>query len=171
MMSPGFIDLMMLIIFVTFTVKGWSTGFIRSVVTMVAVVAGWMLSGLAPDITGGFLHYSIPESSAYYHVATRIFTFIFAFAAMQVVGFTITGLIENIKLGTVDKWVGVLVGVMTAVLVSCFVVSTFFARPAVYWSPAGQRYIKSSMAFKAYAPMVTKFVHKPRKPADLEDEP
>jgi uncharacterized membrane protein required for colicin V production len=161
---------MLFLVLISFTIKGWTTGFIRSVVTMVAVIGGWILSGMIPDLTGVVLHYSIPESSIYFHVATRITTFLLCFIAVQVAGFTITGLIENIKLGTVDKFVGVCVGLATGVLAGCLVVSTFFAKPAIYWSPAGQRYLKSSALFKSYAPMVAKFVHKPRKPENLDEE-
>jgi uncharacterized membrane protein required for colicin V production len=160
MMSPGFVDLMLFLVLISFTIKGWTTGFIRSVVTMVAVIGGWILSGMIPDLTGVVLHYSIPESSIYFHVATRITTFLLCFIAVQVAGFTITGLIENIKLGTVDKFVGVCVGLATGVLAGCLVVSTFFAK----------RYLKSSALFKSYAPMVAKFVHKPRKPENLDEE-
>ncbi|MDB5097138.1 MAG: hypothetical protein JWM80_1559 [Cyanobacteria bacterium RYN_339] len=170
MMSPGFIDLMLFIVLVAFSIKGWSTGFIRTVVTLLAVIGGWILSGMVPDLTGGFIHYNIPESSIYFHVATRITTYMLTFAAVQVAGFTITGLIENIKLGTLDKFVGVALGIATGVLVGCFVVSTFYVKPATYWSPAGQRYLKNSMFFKAYSPMVSKFVHKPRKPADTDED-
>lgn len=169
MMSPGFIDLMMFIILLSFTIKGWSTGFIRSVVTLVAVIGGWIVSGMVPDLTGPVLHYSIPSSSVYFHVATRITTFLLCFIGVQAAGFTITGLIENIKLGTLDKFVGVTLGVITGVIAGSLVVSTFY-KPATYWSPAGQRYMKSSTFFKAYAPIVGKFVHKPRKPENYDED-
>jgi uncharacterized membrane protein required for colicin V production len=165
MMSPGFVDLMLFLVLISFTIKGWVTGFIRSVVTVAAVCGGWFLSGMIPDLTSPILVYSIPLNSPYHDIATRITTFILAFGLCQVGGFTLTGLIENIKMGSADKIVGLGLGIFTGVMAGSMVVSIFFTHPDAYYAPAGQRYLKSSLFFKSYVPMVTKFVKKPRRPS------
>jgi uncharacterized membrane protein required for colicin V production len=166
MLSPGFIDGFLLLVLAGFAAKGWITGFIRSTITLIAVIGGWILSGMVPMLMGPMLHYSVPTSSPFHAVITRIATFMLMFCLVQAGGFAITGLIENIRMGSLDKFVGLALGVLAGVLAGCFIVSTFFTHPTAYWSPAGKRYESSSMLFKAYAPMVRKFVRVPHNPSD-----
>lgn len=169
MMSPGFVDLLLFLVLTGFVVKGWVTGFIRSVITLFAAIGAWILSGMVPLLTSGLLHYSVPVSSPFHAVATRITTYMIMFGLAQAAGFALTGLIENIRIGTIDKFVGLCVGVCTGILVGCFIVSIFFTHPRAYWATAGQRYNSSSIFFKAYSPMVKKLVRPPHRPSEDED--
>jgi uncharacterized membrane protein required for colicin V production len=164
MLSPGFVDGVLLLILAALTVKGWITGFMRSVITLIAVIGGWILSGMVPMLMGPILHYSIPTTSPFHATITRIMTFFVMFCLLQAGGFAITGLIENIRMGSLDKFVGLALGVLAGVLAGTFIVSTFFTHPVAYWSLAGQRYSKNSIFFKAYSPMVRKLVRVPHNP-------
>lgn len=168
MLTPGFVDFCFFLFLVAFIAKGWITGFIRSVITFVAVVVGWILSGMVPELMGPIIQYSVHYGSPYHSVVARMFTYFLVFGLVQAAGFTITGLIENIKLGTVDKFVGLCLGVATAVVFNCFLVSIWYTHPAAYWSEAGQIYVSQSFGFKKFGPMVKKFVRPPHKPADYD---
>lgn len=170
MISPGFIDLLFFLVLAAFVVKGWITGFIRSVITLLAVIGGWVLSGMVPLLTSPVLHYSIPLSSPYHPLACRITTFIIMFGLVQAAGFVITGLIENIRIGTLDKFVGLCLGVVTAVVASSLILSIFYTYPRVYWAVPVQKYQKASVFFKAYTPIVRKFARVPHRPADDESD-
>lgn len=165
MLSPGFIDMMMFFILVAFTLKGGLTGFIRSVVTILAVAGAWILSGMFPELTGFIVQYSVPKASPYYPIIVRVFTFVFLWIGIQCLGFLATGLIEKIGLGTADKFVGLVLGVFTGVAVSCLPIAIIFSVPALYHSAPIQRYFQKSFFMKTYHPVVKNFIRVPRKPS------
>lgn len=164
MLSPGFVDILLFLLFITFTIKGYVTGFIRSVVTLVAVIIAFGLSAAMPTLLAPVLGYSIPAASPQWLVVNRIAAFFLFFGVAQSVGFLATGLLEKIGLGTADKAVGALLGVVTGVLVGCVPgIAIYQSAKAFHYKP-NQRYFQASFFMKAYQPIVKAVAHPPKAP-------
>lgn len=164
MLSPGFVDILLFLVFITFTLKGYITGFIRSVVTLVAVIIAFGLSAAMPTLLAPILGYSIPASSPQFLVVNRIAAFFLFFGVVQSVGFLATGLLEKIGLGTADKAVGALIGVITGVMVGCVPGVAIYQSAKAYNHKPNQRYFQTSFFMKAYQPLVKTVARPPKAP-------
>lgn len=162
MLSSGFIDLVLAIVFISFSMKGYITGFIRSVVTLVAVIIAFGLSAAMPTLLAPALKYSISPASAQFLVLNRIAAFIVIFLVAQGIGFLATGLLEKIGLGTADKAVGALLGIVTAIMVGCLPGIAIYQSPAAFHNPANQKYFKSSFFMRTYHPLVKSVARPPK---------
>lgn len=163
-MSAGTVDFVLALVLLFFTLKGFITGFIRSVVTIVAVLAAWVLTAAAPNMTAFALRYIVDPHAPEFPLVVHIATFILVFAVVQAAGFLITGLFEKIGLGPLDKIAGLALGLATGVFMGCIPLFLIYAIPAVYhWAPT-QATIKHSVFLKAYTPIVRSFARPPAKP-------
>ena len=166
MMSPGFVDLILFLVFISFSLKGYITGFIRSVVTLVAVLIAIGLSAAMPMLASPAIAYSIPASSPQFAVINRLAAFVIFFVLAQGIGFLATGLLEKIGLGTADKAVGAVLGIVTGVVVGCLPGIAIYQSPVSYHYKQSQKYFKSSVFMKAYHPLVKSVARPPKaKPA------
>ncbi len=162
MFSPGFVDILLFLVFISFSLKGYITGFIRSVVTLVAVLIAFGLSAALPTIAAPMLGYSVPVSSPQFLVVNRIASFLLFFGVAQGIGFLATGLLEKIGLGTADKAVGALLGVITGVLVGCVPGVAIYQSAKAYHYKPNQRYFQASFFMKAYQPIIKSVVRPPK---------
>ena len=162
MLSAGFVDLILLIVFISFAAKGYITGFIRSVVTLVAVFIAFGVSAAMPTIASFMLGYSIAPDAPNYMVVNRLVSFFLFFGVIQSIGFLATGLLEKIGLGTADKAVGLVLGVITGVLVGCLPGVAINQSKVAYNHPPNQKYYKSSVFFKVYKPIINGIARPPK---------
>lgn len=163
-MSPETIDLILGAVLAGFTLKGLFTGFIRSVVSLIAVVVAWMAAGAMPALTAVFFRYLVDPASPQFPLVTRIGTFVLAFAVVQLIGFLLTGLMEKIGMGWFNKLGGLLLGAVTGVLVGCIPIFLIYSIPPLYhWAPV-QQTLKESRMLSAYTPIVRRFMRPPAKP-------
>lgn len=170
-MSPETIDLILAALLLFFSIKGLMTGFIRSVVSLLAVVVAWLMAAAMPELTGVFFQYFIPPSSPSFPLATRIGTWVVAFAVVQGIGFLLTGLMEKIGMGWLNKLAGLALGVVTGVLVGCIPLFIIYSIPQLYHWPVVQSTIKASFFLSNYTPVVRSFVRPPRKPSAPKPRP
>ena len=96
-------------------------------------------------------------------VINRLVSFWLFFALAQAAGFLATGLLEKIGLGTMDKVVGVALGVITGVFVGCVPGVAIYQSATAYAFKPNQRLFKSSVLMRSYQPIV-KTLTKPAKP-------
>lgn len=170
MLSPGFIDGLLFFVLFGFAMKGYVTGFIRSVVTLVAVLIAIGASAALPTIAAPMLGYSVSPNSAQFLVVNRMASFLIFFGVAQSVGFLATGLLEKIGLGTADKFVGAVLGIATGVIVGCLPGLAIYASPVAFHNKANQRYFKSSFFMKAYQPIVKSMARAPKPPKEKRSE-
>jgi uncharacterized membrane protein required for colicin V production len=162
-LKPYFLDLILISILLGLTAKGYVTGFIRSVVTAVAAGGAYVLAFAMPTIAAIAIHYLLPAGSPNYMVINHLASFIILFAVFQVIGFTLTGLFENIGLGGIDKFVGLLLGVATGVFVGLQPGIAIKSYADAARHPENQRYFKQTVLMKAYVPLMRSFVRPTRR--------
>lgn len=168
MLKPYFVDLLLLAVLLSFSFKGWLTGFIRSVMTLAAAIGGYVLSAMMPLMPSVFIHYLLPPASPNYLVINRLTSFVLFFLVLQGLAFVLTGLFENIRLGGADKFFGLLLGVLAGVFLGLQPGIAILSSPvAVRYAP-DQRYFKETLLMRAYEPLIRTFVRsvprvKPRR--------
>ncbi|MEB3329709.1 MAG: CvpA family protein [Candidatus Sericytochromatia bacterium] len=163
MLKPYFVDLILLAVLLGLAGKGYVTGFIRSVVTALAAAGAYVLAFAMPTIAGVAIHYLLPASSPNYMTVNHLCAFALFFAGLQGVGFLLTGLFENIGLGSLDKIVGLVLGLATGVFVGLqpAIALKSYAGPARL--PENQRYFQQTVLMKAYVPLTRTLVRAPRR--------
>lgn len=163
MLSPGFVDILLGLLLITFSIKGYVTGFIRSVVTIVAVLVAFGVSAALPTLLNPMLAYSVHADAPNFMVINRLASFFLFFAIFQVIGFLMTGLLEKIGLGTSDKIVGLGLGVVTGIIVGCVPGVAIYQSGTAYAFKPNQKLFKTSLFMRTYQPIV-KGIAKPAKP-------
>jgi uncharacterized membrane protein required for colicin V production len=155
MLKPSFVDFILVTILIAFSMKGAVTGSIRSAVTLVSGALAWFFSALLPTIAGLALGYLVPESSPNYLLINRLTSVILFFIAFQSAGFLLTGLFENIHLGTFDKFFGFILGVSTAVLFVSLPGTAILETPGAFAYKPNKRYFQESKVMKQFRPVST----------------
>gem|GEM_PF-5559979 len=165
MVSPLFVDTLMLCLLVGFAIKGFMAGFIRSVVSMFAIFIAWHMSAAMPTVLSFMLAYALKPADTFYGVVNRIVAFFFFFAVVQIAGFVATGLLEKAKLGTFNRALGLILGVTTGVVVGSLPICCVYRLPPVYQMEAVQSLFKRSFFLRTYEPVAANFVPRPpRRP-------
>lgn len=164
-MSPGFIDLALISVLAGFTLKGFFTGFFRSVVSIAAVVLAWLAATLMPLLSAPVVAVWMPPGDVAFPFATRIATWVAVFGGIQLIGILLTMMIKKTGLGGADRVAGLALGVATGVFIGCLPIAAVYAVPQLYhWSPT-QQMLKQSTMLKAYTPIVQVFLKPPAPPA------
>ncbi|MEB3285337.1 MAG: CvpA family protein [Candidatus Sericytochromatia bacterium] len=153
MLKPPFVDFLLISFFLIFTAKGFVTGSIRSVVTLVALALGWFFAALMPAIAGFAIGYLLPDSSANYLLINRLAAIVIFFGLFQSIGFLLTGLFENIHLGGFDKFLGFLLGLTAAFLVVPMPGAAIMEIPTAWAHKPNHRYFVESKVMKAARPL------------------
>lgn len=155
MLKPAFVDFLLITAFVVFSLKGLVTGSIRSAVTLIAVALGWFFSALLPGVAAFAIVYLLPESSPNYLLINRLVSLVLFYAAFQTGGFLLTGLFENIHLGTLDKFFGLVLGLCASVLIVSLPGAAILETPRTFSHKPNQRYFVESKVMKGVRPVST----------------
>lgn len=157
-MSPSTVDLFLGIALAFFAIKGFFTGLVKTVVSLLAVVVAWFLASHSPDLIGPAIRWAVEPSSPAYPLVTRLLTWIAAFLVVQLIGSVISkGLNESVLSGA-DKIGGLLLGIATGVLVGCLPLFVINAVPALgNWAPT-KSLVAHSFFLHTYQPIAAKIV-------------
>ena len=157
-MSPSTIDLFLGIALAFFAIKGLFTGLLKTVVSLVAVIAAWMISGAMPDLVGPMIRWAITPDNPAYHLTSRLIVWVGVFVVVQLIGSMLSKTLNATGLTGVDKIAGLALGVATGVLVGCFPLFVINAVPALHdWAPVKDA-VKQSFFLRTYAPIAAKIV-------------
>lgn len=163
MPSPVWADLLALALILGFATKGFWLGIIRSVASLVAVVASWGMANFFPKAALPVLLWFGEPNPLLGPWVAKLLTFALTFVAIQLGAFFLTGLFEKVGLGPVNKALGAMLGVVTGVLVGCLPIAAVHALPPLYRSAPVQALAKRSIAWQQYSPMVALVVKPPAK--------
>ncbi|MEB3195585.1 MAG: CvpA family protein [Candidatus Sericytochromatia bacterium] len=152
MLKPGFLDFLLLLAIFVLTAKGYITGTFRSVVTLVALGAAMVMSGVMPLLLAQPMHYLIRYGSPNHELLNRLVLALVMFVAFQGVGFVVTGLIENIGLGVYDKLLGALLGVVAGLLTATFPAVAIYQAKGAYAHTPNRIYFRESVVIRAVHP-------------------
>jgi uncharacterized membrane protein required for colicin V production len=155
MLKPSFVDFILVMALIVFSMKGVITGSIRSAVTLISVALAWFFSALLPTIAGLLIGYLLPDSSPNYLLINRLSATVIFFIAFQSGGFLLTGLFENIHLGSFDKFFGFVLGVSTAVFIVSLPGTAILETPGAFAYKPNQRYFQESQVMKQVRPLST----------------
>jgi membrane protein required for colicin V production len=157
-MSPSTIDLFLGIALAFFAIKGLFTGLLKTVVSLVAVIAAWMLSGPLSKMVGPAINWAITPDNPAYNLTERLLVWVVVFIAVQLVGSMLSKTLNETGLSGIDKIAGLVLGIATGVLVGCFPLFVINAVPALHdWAPV-KSVVKQSFFLRTYAPIAAKVV-------------
>lgn len=159
MNAAGIVDLVLIVALAAFAIKGWLTGFIRSVFSIAALVVAWFLSAMHPELTSGLLTWALGTTGPAIAIGSRIATWIVAFALVQAIAFLLTGLLEKIGLGGLDKLLGLALGVVAGVLAGALPLALLLSVPAFAQFEPVRDTVRQSIMFNLYKPLVAAGAH------------
>lgn len=165
------IDFILGLILIGFALKGLMTGLVRTVVTVAAVAAAWAVSSAQPMLAAPVAAQFVGTETVYYPLVARLATWVGAFAAVQLVGFFVTGLFEKVGLGGADRVGGLLLGTAAGVAVGCLPLAVLYAIPPLYHWDQTQATIERSFFLRSYTPIVRMFAKVPPRPKAIAGKP
>ena len=158
------IDFILGLILAGFALKGLLTGLVRTVVTIAAVAAAWLVSSMEPMLAAPLVALFAEPEAPFFPLVVRLTTWVGAFAAVQIAGHFIAGFFEKAGLGGADRLGGLLLGAATGVAVGCLPLFVIYAIPPLYHWEKTQEAIAQSTLLTAYTPIVRMVVQPPPKP-------
>lgn len=162
-MNAGTVDLILAAALAVFALKGLMTGFVRSVFSVGAIVLAWAVSALHPELTAGALTWAFGASGPALALASRIVTWIVVYAAAQALAFLLTGLLEKIGLGGLDKLAGLMIGAAAGILVGALPLALIQSVPAFARFEPVQAVVRQSIMLNLYKPIVALAVAPPAR--------
>jgi membrane protein required for colicin V production len=157
-MSPSTIDLFLGIALAFFAIKGLFAGLLKTVVSLVAVIAAWMLSGPLAGVVGPMIKWAITPDNPAFNLTERLIVWVAVFIVVQLIGSMLSKTLNETGLSGVDKIAGLALGVATGVLVGCLPLFVINAVPALHdWAPVKSA-VKQSFFLRTYAPIAAKVV-------------
>ena len=160
-MSPATIDFILGVVLALFAFKGLTTGLIRSLISLGAVIVAWVVASTMPEVSAPLVTFAVAADSPAFPLVTRLVTWVGAFAVVQLAGFFVAKTVEGLGLGMLDKLGGLVLGVATGVLIGCLPLFVINAFPPLYqWAPA-QQMVKESFFLRTYQPLAAQVVPPP----------
>lgn len=128
----NYIDVLILIPLVYGAYKGFTTGLIVEISTLLALILGVFVSLKYAGMTEEFLKDFVDISESYsYYVAFAV-TFLLIIVIIHLLGKLLTRLIDMVSLGLFNKLLGIVLGVAKAAIVVCVVLFILNALDARY---------------------------------------
>jgi membrane protein required for colicin V production len=157
-LSPSTVDLFLGIALAFFAIKGFLTGFVKTIVSLAAVIIAWFLANKMPELSAPLIRFAVEPNSPAYPLVTRIITWIGAFVVVQLIGSMLSKSLNESGLSGADKIGGLVLGVATGVLVGCLPLFVINAVPALYNWDQTQSLLHHSTLLRAYQPIASKIV-------------
>ena len=161
-MSPSTVDLFLGIALAFFAIKGFFTGFLKTIVSLLAVLVAWFFASQMPGLSAPLIGWAVEASSPAFPLVTRLITWIGASLVVQLVGSMLSKTLNESGLSGADKLAGLALGAATGVLVGCLPLFVINAVPALHNWDQTRSLVAHSFFLRTYQPIAAKIVP-PRK--------
>lgn len=111
------IDIVLGILFVYAFYKGFKNGIIIEIASIVALVAGVFCAIYFSDVTASYLLEKFQWSEKYIAISSFVITFLLVLIGVHLLGKVLTKLVKALLLGTVNKILGGIFGLLKMVLI------------------------------------------------------
>jgi membrane protein required for colicin V production len=115
------IDIILAVFLVYFAYKGFSSGFIVSVATLIGLVLGLYAAAHFSEFTAGWLQSDMGMKSSNLRLIAYVITFVLVVLLVFILGRFLTGVVKTVGLGIVNRLAGALLGILKGVLIASFI--------------------------------------------------
>jgi len=119
------LDIILAIFLFYFAFKGFSSGFIISVATLIGLVLGFYAASHFSEFTAAWLQNDMGLKSANIKLIAYIVTFVIVVVLIFLLGRFLTGVVKTVGLGIVNRLAGALLGIAKGLLIASFIFLLF----------------------------------------------
>ncbi len=119
------IDLILGLFLLYFAYKGYSSGFIISVTTLLGLIFGFYAASYFSEYTSNWLTTDMGFKSQNLKLISYILTFVIVVVLIFLLGKFLTSVVKTVGLGIVNRLAGALLGVLKGALIASFVFMLF----------------------------------------------
>lgn len=119
------IDIILAIFLTYFAFRGFSSGFIISIATLVGLVIGFYAASHFSEFTANWLQHDMGLKSSNIRLIAYIVTFVIVMVLIFLLGRFMTGVVKTVGLGIVNRLAGAALGIAKGLLIASFVFLLF----------------------------------------------
>jgi membrane protein required for colicin V production len=156
------LDIILLVFLIYFAFRGFSSGFIISIATLVGLVIGFYAASHFSEFTANWLQHDMGLKSSNIKLIAYIVTFVIVIVLIFLLGRFLTGVVKTVGLGIVNRLAGAILGIAKGLLIASFLF-LLLARIDKQESLFTASHKKGSVLYKpvsAIAPAVVPLVQK-----------
>jgi membrane protein required for colicin V production len=156
------LDFILAIFLLYFAFKGFTSGFIISIATLIGLVLGFYAASHFSEFTANWLQKDMGLHSSNIRLIAYIITFVIVIVLIFLLGRFLTGVVKTVGLGIVNRLAGAVFGIAKGLLIASFLF-LLFARIDRRESLFTASHKKGSVLYKpvsAIAPAVIPLVQK-----------
>ncbi len=156
------LDIILTIFLFYFAFKGFTSGFIISIATLIGLVLGFYAAAHFSEFTANWLQHDMGLKSGNIKLISYIVTFVIVVVLIFLLGRFLTGVVKTVGLGIVNRLAGALFGIAKGLLIASFLF-LLFTRIDPNESLLTASHKKGSVLYKpvsAIAPTVIPIVQK-----------
>lgn len=115
------IDIILAVLLLYFAYKGFTSGLIISVTTLIGLICGFYAASYFSEFTANWLSQDMGFKSQNLKLISYILTFVIVVVLIFLLGRFMTSVVKTVGLGIVNRLAGALLGIMKGALIASFV--------------------------------------------------
>jgi membrane protein required for colicin V production len=115
------IDIILALILLYFAYKGFSTGFIISVTTLLGLICGFYAASYFSEYTANWLSTDLGFKSQNLKLISYILTFVIVVVLVFLLGKFMTSVVKTVGLGILNRLAGAALGIVKGALIASFI--------------------------------------------------
>jgi len=119
------LDIILAIFLFYFAFKGFTSGFIISIATLIGLVLGFYAAAHFSEFTANWLQHDMGLKSGNIKLIAYIVTFVIVVVLIFLLGRFLTGVVKTVGLGIVNRLAGALFGIAKGLLIVSFLFLLF----------------------------------------------
>lgn len=119
------LDIILAVFLFYFAFKGFTSGFIISIATLVGLVLGFYAASHFSEFTANWLQQDMGLKSGNIRLIAYIVTFVIVIVLIFLLGKFMTGVLKTVGLGIVNRLAGALFGIAKGLLIASFLFLLF----------------------------------------------
>ncbi len=117
----NFIDIIIIILVLIAAFKGFVNGLIKEMISLISLIAGIYFASYFSAYTEQQLNYNFPKTEEYNDIISFFLVFTTIYLSLKLAGIIIHKFVKIIQLNLINKTLGLLFGIIKAMLIISFV--------------------------------------------------
>ena len=116
----NFIDIIIIILVLLVSFKGFGRGLIKELVSLLSLIAGVYIASNFSVYVEKYLNYYFPKIEEYNTIISFVLVFLIIYLSLKLAGIIINKFVKIIQLNLINKILGLLFGALKAILIITF---------------------------------------------------
>ena len=117
----NFIDIIIIILVLLASFKGFGRGLIKELVSLLSLIAGIYITSNFSVYVEKHLNYNFPKIEEYNTIISFVLVFLIIYLSLKLAGIIINKFVKIIQLNLINKILGMLFGALKAILIITFI--------------------------------------------------